>query len=62
MNQKEKIWGLVILIIVFLGYFIPYAFLSNVTKWYGSFLIWSILAIIVIIANYFLSKNWGDEE
>ncbi|SFL34434.1 hypothetical protein SAMN04487943_10179 [Gracilibacillus orientalis] len=62
MNQKEKFWGLIILIIVILGYVIPYAFLSDVTKWYGSFLIWSILAIITFVANFFLTTDWSDEE
>ncbi|SHM37824.1 hypothetical protein [Gracilibacillus kekensis] len=62
MNKKEKTWGLIILIIVFLGYIIPYTFLSNVTKWYGSFLLWTILAILIILVNYLLTKSWGDEE
>ncbi|GAE95019.1 hypothetical protein JCM21714_4222 [Gracilibacillus boraciitolerans JCM 21714] len=62
MNRKEKIWGLIILIIVFLGYLIPYTFLSNVTKWYGSFLLWSILAILIILVNYFLTKSWRDDK
>ncbi|WP_058308051.1 hypothetical protein [Gracilibacillus massiliensis] len=62
MNKKEKTLGLIILIIVFLGYFIPYTFLSNVTKWYGSFLLWSILAILIILVNYVLTKSWRDEE
>ncbi|PWU67565.1 MULTISPECIES: hypothetical protein [Gracilibacillus] len=62
MNKKEKMWGLIILFIVFLGYFLPYTLFSNIEKWYGSFLLWTILAIIVIIINYILTKEWGDEE
>ncbi|WP_208590587.1 hypothetical protein [Gracilibacillus suaedae] len=62
MNQKEKFWGLIILLVVILGYVIPYTFLSDVTKWYGSFLFWSILAVITILANYFLTTDWSDEE
>ncbi|WP_163536944.1 hypothetical protein [Gracilibacillus sp. YIM 98692] len=62
MNQREKVWGLILLCFVFLGYLIPYTFLSNITKWYGSFLLWSILGIFVIIANYRLTKDWSDKE
>ncbi|MGN8644491.1 hypothetical protein ACTNEO_00215 [Gracilibacillus sp. HCP3S3_G5_1] len=62
MNQKEKFWGLIILIIVILGYVIPYTFLSDVTKWYGSFLIWLVLAILTILANYLLTADWSGEE
>ncbi|KAB8139326.1 hypothetical protein F9U64_00600 [Gracilibacillus oryzae] len=62
MNKKEKIWGLTILIIILLGYLIPYTLLSNVAKWYGSFLLWTVLAILIIAANYMLTKDWSDEE
>lgn len=62
MSKKEKQWGLFILFIIFIGYFVPYTFLSNVTKWYGSFLFWSIAAILVIYANYMLTRDWGEEE
>ncbi|SER43263.1 hypothetical protein SAMN04487944_104101 [Gracilibacillus ureilyticus] len=62
MNRKEKLWGLIIFVLVFLGYLLPYTILSNVTKWYGSFLLWTILAVLIILANYFLTKDWSEEE
>ncbi|MFC4403446.1 hypothetical protein [Gracilibacillus xinjiangensis] len=62
MNKKEKVWGLIILMIVLLGYLIPYTLLSDVVKWYGSFLLWTILAVLIILANYFLTKDWGDKK
>ncbi|ENH97921.1 hypothetical protein J416_03181 [Gracilibacillus halophilus YIM-C55.5] len=62
MNNKEKKWGLFLLIIVLSAYIIPYTLLSDVTKWYGSYFLWCVFGLIAIIANFFLTKDWGDEE
>jgi len=62
LNKKEIRWGLFIGILIFFAYFIPYTVLSDVAKWYGSFLFWSILAILTIFANYMLTKEWSEEE
>lgn len=58
--SRELKYGLIIIGIVLLGYILPYTMLSNVAAWYGSFLLWSLLAIIIIIVNYFLTKDWGE--
>ncbi|WP_306807559.1 hypothetical protein [Cytobacillus gottheilii] len=60
MKSRELKWALAILVIVLLGYFLPYTVLTNVQAWYGSFLLWTVLAVIIIVINYFLSKNWGE--
>ncbi|GAB2532102.1 hypothetical protein [Gracilibacillus alcaliphilus] len=62
MNKKEKIWGTIILIIVISCYVIPYTIFQHVTKWYGSFLVWTVLAIIAILINVKLTEAWGDKE
>ncbi|MBE4908571.1 hypothetical protein IMZ08_10935 [Bacillus luteolus] len=62
MTAREVKWGLMIVVIILLGYILPYTVLSNVTAWYGSFLLWTILAIAIIVINYFFTKNWGDSE
>ncbi|WP_390196127.1 hypothetical protein [Gracilibacillus marinus] len=54
--------GLLLLVIVLLGYILPYTVFTNVAKWYGSFLVWTVLALIVIGINYFLTRNWGDDQ
>lgn len=59
MKKKELSWALLILVIILLAYILPYTLLSDVAKWYGSFLAWIILAIIAIGINYFLTKDWG---
>ena len=61
MKTNELTWALLILVIVLLAFILPYTVLANVTKWYGSFLLWIALAFITIIMNYFLTKNWGKK-
>lgn len=62
MGKKEKIFAITIVIVVLLGYIVPYTLLRDVHTWYGSFLWWSILAIIAIIINYQYTKSWEDDE
>ncbi|RUL48182.1 hypothetical protein [Lysinibacillus antri] len=58
MKANEWKWALSILFIILLAYILPYTLLTDVAKWYGSFLIWLLLAILVIGINYFLTKDW----
>ncbi|MFC4386949.1 hypothetical protein ACFOZ1_03900 [Gracilibacillus marinus] len=62
MHKREILLGLLLLVIVLLGYILPYTVFTNVAKWYGSFLVWTVLALIVIGINYFLTRNWGDDQ
>nr|WP_156291520.1 hypothetical protein [Oceanobacillus salinisoli] len=61
MKINEFKWALCILFIIFIAYILPYTLLTNVAKWYGSFLLWVVLAFTIIIINYFLTKDWGKE-
>ncbi|WP_102271752.1 hypothetical protein [Cytobacillus massiliigabonensis] len=60
MKSAELKWALLILAIVLLGYILPYTLLTNVTAWYGSFLLWTGLAIAIIGINYLISRKWGE--
>ncbi|MEW9110107.1 MAG: hypothetical protein AB2374_12220 [Cytobacillus gottheilii] len=60
MKSRELKWALAVLAIVLLGYLLPFTVLTNVEAWYGSFLLWTVLAVIIIMINYILSKNWGE--
>ncbi|RLL47789.1 hypothetical protein D8M04_00470 [Oceanobacillus piezotolerans] len=62
MRTHEGKWALTILFIVLLAYVLPYTVFTNIEKWYGSFLLWIILTVIVIIITYFFTKDWGNEE
>jgi hypothetical protein len=59
MKTNELKWAIFILVIVLLAYVLPYTLLTDITKWYGSFLVWIVLALITIVINYFLTKDWG---
>jgi len=59
LRKKEGIWAMSILFIVLLAFILPFTLFSGTAKWYGSLLLWIILTIIVMVINYFLTKNWG---
>lgn len=56
---KERIGAIFILALILLSVFVPYYFLSDVYSVYGSFLFWVGATIVVIIANHFITKDWG---
>ncbi|WP_338322990.1 hypothetical protein [Oceanobacillus halophilus] len=60
--MKERKWTLIIFVIILIAYILPYTLFTNVTKWYGSFLLWTVLALITIMVNYLITKDWGKEE
>ncbi|MFD1415277.1 hypothetical protein [Oceanobacillus jeddahense] len=60
--MKEKNAALLIGIIVLLAFIIPFTVLKDVEKWYGSFLFWLILTLIVIVCNAILTKDWSNEK
>ncbi len=60
MKSTELKWALLILVIVLLGYILPYTLFTNIAAWYGSFLLWTILAIAIIGINYLITRKWGE--
>jgi hypothetical protein len=60
MDSREIKWGLLILFIVLLGYLLPYTVFTETPHWYGSFLLWSLLALAIIVINYLFTRNWGE--
>ncbi|QHS21854.1 hypothetical protein GWK91_02355 [Virgibacillus sp. MSP4-1] len=59
MASSERKWALVILFTVLLAYLLPYTIFTNVAAWYGSFLLWTGLTMVIIGVNYFITKDWG---
>lgn len=62
MKENEGVYAVVIGLLILSAFVIPYTLLSNVEKWYGSFLFWIVLTIVVIFANYLLIRDWGKEK
>ncbi|TRM12010.1 hypothetical protein FH966_10100 [Lentibacillus cibarius] len=59
-KDKAKVgWGVLIVLLILSAYVIPYTFLSGVDAWYGSFLLWGIVGMLVIVANIMVTKDWG---
>ncbi|MUK88359.1 hypothetical protein GMD78_08150 [Ornithinibacillus sp. L9] len=60
MKSKSKLfWGALIVLLIVLAYILPYTVLSKVNDWYGSFLLWGIIGVLIIIANYMVTRDWG---
>ncbi|MDX5502941.1 hypothetical protein [Billgrantia antri] len=49
------VWG-----VVALCYLVPYTLLSDVTRWYGSFLFWALAGLAVIALNAFITRDFKD--
>lgn len=62
MKENEGVYAIIIALLILSGFIVPYTLLANVEKWYGSFLFWTVLTIIVIGINYVFTKDWGREE
>ncbi|WP_174612843.1 hypothetical protein [Virgibacillus ihumii] len=59
-KQKGKFsWGVLIAVLILLAYLLPYTLLSGIEAWYGSFLLWGIIGILIILANIMVTKDWG---
>ncbi|WP_077325189.1 hypothetical protein [Virgibacillus siamensis] len=53
-------WGVLIAVLILLAYLLPYTILSGTKAWYGSFLLWGMIGILIILANIMVTKNWGE--
>lgn len=59
-ERRRIVWVSVILIIMLLGYVIPYTLLRTVDAWYGSLLFWSVITVATISVNVMISSAWRD--
>ncbi|MFD2045277.1 hypothetical protein ACFSTA_16455 [Ornithinibacillus salinisoli] len=58
-NKVKLVWGALIVLLILLAYILPYTVLSTVNDWYGSFLLWGIIGVLIIIANIMVTRDWG---
>lgn len=54
------VWAGVMLALVASAFVVPYTLLSGVDAWYGSFLFWTIFALISIGVNALIVRRWRD--
>jgi len=58
MKTSKWIWFVGLLVI--LSYVVPYSVLTHVQAWYGSFLFWSLIGVLVIVANIFMTQDFKE--
>jgi hypothetical protein len=58
--MKTSKWIWFVWLLVLLSYAVPYGVLSDVQTWYGSFLFWTLIGALVIVANIFMTKNFKE--
>lgn len=61
MKENEGVYAIIITSLILIAFVVPYTLLTDVEKWYGSFLFWTALTVIVIGINYLLIRDWGKE-
>lgn len=60
MERRGVIWAGVAVVLVLLAYVVPYAVLSGVDAWYGSFLFWTLFGLAAILVNAAITGSWKD--
>lgn len=60
MERRGVIWAGVAVVLVLLAYVVPYAALSGVDAWYGSFLFWTLFGLAAILVNAAITGSWKD--
>ncbi|WP_110692642.1 hypothetical protein [Salinicola halophyticus] len=56
MSARRWIWGVWILVLS--CYVVPYGLLGQVQAWYGSFLFWCVVGVLVIVANIMITRSF----
>lgn len=49
-------------LLVLLCYLVPYFVLSHVNAWYGSFLFWTLIGLLVIVFNIVATRDFKQEN
>lgn len=60
MTTSRWIWAIWALVV--LGVVVPFGPLSGVQAWYGSFLFWTVLGVLVIVFNVLITRNFADGD
>ena len=63
LERQRIFWAVLFLLMILAAFIVPFTPLySNLTKFYGAFLFWSLFAIIVIVCLGFITARWRDED
>lgn len=60
MTRRTGLW--LIAVVVALCVIVPFTFLSEVTRWYGSFLFWTVAGVAIIALNVAITRGFGSHR
>lgn len=60
MDRRGTFWAGTMLTLVVLAFLVPYVFLSEVDRWYGSFLFWTVFGLVAIVTIWAMTRSWRD--
>lgn len=60
MGREGMVWAGVMLALVVSAFAVPYTLLSGVDTWYGSFLFWTVFALVSIGGIALIVRRWRD--
>lgn len=60
MKRRHWIWG--VWLLVLLSYLVPYTVLRGVQAWYGSFLFWSVVGLLVVVLNVIITRDFVGKD
>lgn len=58
--MRGWVWFWLMLGLVVAAFVVPFALLSGVDAWYGSFLFWTVFAVVVFVAVWWMTRVWED--
>ena len=58
--MKAKNLALIAIFLAVLDVVIPYLILKDIASFWGFYLYWTLLAVIVIVLGIYYIKHWGE--
>ncbi|MEA2117772.1 hypothetical protein [Halovibrio sp. HP20-50] len=60
--MKRSKWIWLVWVVVLLSGLVPYTLLSDVARWYGSFLFWAVAGVVVIAVNVLITRDFEEHS
>lgn len=60
--MKRSRWIWLVWVVVLLCYVVPYTLLSDVARWYGSFLFWALAGLVIIALNVLITRDFKEHS
>ncbi|HED23647.1 MAG TPA: hypothetical protein ENN91_00810 [Firmicutes bacterium] len=63
LERQRLLWVIVFLVVVLSAFIVPFTpIMTNLAKFYGAFLFWSIFALVVIAFLGIITARWKDDR